>query len=277
MEKVSIIMPCFNDGEYLRDTFDSIAAQTWKNIEVVVVDDGSTDVQTVQLLKQLEQEKRCQLFVQQRQGPAAARNVAFRHATGAYILPLDADDCIDPTYIEKAVQVLEANPGAGACYCQAAFFGWRQGRWELPDYSLRKMLVDNVVFVSSVMRREAFEQAGGYDESFRTGMEDYDFYLSMLENGWEIIQLPEVLFHYRIKKNSRSQTLVRDANDYHATYRRLYEKHQKLYARHMDTVIPDLRDEMLAKRQENIELQKALLRARHPVKMWVSEHILGRK
>ena len=255
MARVSIIMPCYNDGRYLRETFDSIAAQTWPDIEVIEVDDGSDDAQTLDILHQLEAEGRLTLLQQDHQGPSAARNLAFRHATGSMILPLDADDGIDPAYIEKAAQVLAQQPEVGVCYGHADLFDGRTGPWELPDYSLQQMLTDNVVFVTSLCRREVFEQAGGFDESFRTGMEDYDFFLTALENGWKIHQLPETLFHYRIKNASRSQKLLRDNSDYLAVYDRLYHKHRALYAQHMDLVVPHLRRTFLQNRQEIADLR----------------------
>lgn len=258
MEKVSILMPCYNDGAYLREAFSSIEAQTWKNIEVIVVDDGSDDEMTVQTLHELEAEGRCRLYSQANQGPSAARNRAFSESVGEFILPLDADDCIEPTYIERAIQILRENERIGVCYCRADFIGRETGRWGLPDYSVDQMLIDNVVFVSSVMRRTVFEQAGGYDESMKNGMEDYDFYLSVLENKWEIYQIPEVLFHYRIKHMSRSQKLVLDVKDYHRVYRELFSKHKRLYLCYADSLIPDMREKMLVQRQEIIELKKQI-------------------
>lgn len=251
-------MPCYNDGLYLHETFASIERQTWKNIEVIVVDDESDDPFTQQQLADLSREGRCCLLTQKHGGPAAARNLAARQASGEYLLPLDADDTIEPDYIEKAVGILEREPRVGACYCHADFFGEQRGAWNLPDYSLREMLKDNVVFVSTVMRREVFEQAGGYDVGFLAGMEDYDFNLTIIEQGWEIVQLPETLFHYRIKKDSRSQMLSKDKRVYYQVYRQLYEKHRALYCAHADEVIPDLRETFLELRQQTIDLQDQL-------------------
>lgn len=250
MKKVSILMPCFNDGPYLEEALASIEQQTWKNIEVIIVNDESDDLFTRKKLADISQQGRCCLYTQKHSGPAAARNLAAYYASGEYFLPLDADDTIDNDYIEKAVDILEQNPCVGVCYCHADFFGKQRGMWELPNYSLREMLKDNIVFVSSVMRREVFEQAGGYDIKFLAGMEDYDFYLTVIEHGWEIFQLSESLFHYRIKEASRSQMLVKDKEVYFQIYRQLYEKHKELYRAYADMVIPDLREAYLELRMQ---------------------------
>lgn len=238
-------MPCFNDGPYLDETLESIERQTWKNIEVIIINDESDDLFTQKKLADISRQGRYHLYNQKHGGPAAARNLAAHYASGEYFLPLDADDTIENDYIEKAVDILERKPRVGVCYCHANFFGKQSGAWDLPDFSLREMLKDNIVFVSSVMRREVFEQAGGYDIKFLAGMEDYDFYLTVIEQGWEIFQLSESLFHYRIKESSRSQRLIKDKEVYFQIYRRLYEKHKELYRAHADTVIPDLREAYL--------------------------------
>lgn len=260
MEKVSLLIPCYNDGRYLEEAFASIAAQTWPDLEAIVVDDGSDDDLTADVLRRLEAEGRAVVVRGAHQGPAAARNRAAAAATGDYLLPLDADDRIASTYVEKAMAVLRARPEVGVCYCRAELFGERSGPWALPAYSLREMLVDNVVFVTALMRREVFEQAGGFDESFRTGMEDYDFFLTALENGWEIVQLPETLFYYRIKPVSRSKQLMGDQRDYQAVYQRLFDKHRALYAAHWQEAIPALRGQLLAQRGQITALEERLLR-----------------
>ena len=274
MKKVSVIMPCWNDGLYLEDAFQSVERQTWRNVEIVVVDDGSDDPYTRQQLERLSREKRCILLSQTHKGPAAARNLAVQHSSGAYILPLDADDAIAPDYIEKAVCVLEREPEVGVCYCRADFWGAMKGPWMLPDYSLAEMLKDNVVFVSSVMRREVFEHTGGYDERFMDGMEDYDFYLTVIEQGWEVYQLPETLFHYRIKPGSRSQTFSGKKEVYRQVYRTIYEKHKKLYCAHAEHIIPELREEVVENRQKIQELQEQIRKKR---RLWekVADRILS--
>ena len=237
MKRVSVLMPCYNDGAYIEEAVASVWAQTWPEMELIVVDDGSTDAQTRQVLDQLAAQGRCTLLRQENSGPAAARNNAFRHASGDYVLPLDADDRIAPDYVEKAVACLESDERAAVCYCRGEMFGETEGPWILPDYSLGEMLVDNVVFVTALMRREAYEQVGGFDEAMRLGMEDYDFFLSLLERGWTIRQLPETLFFYRIKDGSRSRQLSENGERRKKAYQSIWKKHAAFFGEHLEELL----------------------------------------
>ena len=139
---VSVIMPCYNDGRYIKEAIDSLRRQTYSNFELIVVDDGSDDSETVSILSTLNDGKTTVLHTNHLR-PAGARSYGIERARGKYILPLDSDDTIEPTYLEKAVNVLETQPDIGVVYCQADLFGEKSGRWELPDYSRRAMLLDN--------------------------------------------------------------------------------------------------------------------------------------
>ena len=241
MKTVSILMPCYNDGAYIKEAIASAQAQTWPSIEIIVVDDGSTDPETRKILAELKQQKRCTVLTQANQGPGAARNRAFQHAKGDYILPLDADDRIAPTYIEKALNELEAHPDAGVCYCHAELMGEGSGPWKLPDFSLGEMLIDNVIFVTALIRREAYAQVGGFDESLVRGIEDYDFFLSILEHHWQVRQLPETLFSYRIKSISRSRQLSEDDSLRAQLYQQIFDKHRDFFIAHLDQMLPAVR------------------------------------
>ncbi|MDO4483512.1 MAG: glycosyltransferase family A protein [Clostridia bacterium] len=247
MKKVSIIIPCHNDGQYLPEALACAFAQTWENKEIIIIDDGSADEATLKLLDDLRQDSRVTVLRhEQAKGPSAARNTAIRAGKGEYIMPLDADDKIEPDYIAKAAAVLDSRPEVGAVYAHGDYFGEVTGPMKLKDYNLRDMLVDNVVFVSALIRRSAFEQAGLYDEAFRTGLEDYDGFLGLLEHGWEIVQLPETLFYCRVKPVSRTTKMVDDTEKYRATYQMLYDKHKQLYLDNLDLVFPALKEAFVA-------------------------------
>lgn len=192
MSKVSIIMPCYNDGAYIEEAIASVKAQTYKDIELIVVDDGSNDDHTLKVLNDKVTDSDIKLIRTNRLRPAGARNAGIAEATGKYILPLDSDDTIEPDYVEKAVNILNTNNHIGVVYCYADLFGERSGRWDLPNYSLEKMLLDNIVFVTAMFYKEDWEKVGGFNTNMEHGMEDYDFWLSLLELGREIYQIPEV-------------------------------------------------------------------------------------
>lgn len=244
MKKVSIIMPCYNDGAYIKEAVASVQAQTYPDIELVIVDDGSDDPNTLSVLEQMEDEG-VRLLHTNRLRPAGARNAGIDAASGEYILPLDADDWIEPTYIEKAVEILDSSEKVGVVYCHADLFGEQTGPWELPDYSLDKMLLDNIVFVTALFRKEDWCKVGGYRTTMVHGMEDYDFWLAILELGREIRQLPETLFHYRIKPVSRTSRFQDDPRVVQQTYRMIYQQHPVLYEKYKNEYAMILRDALI--------------------------------
>lgn len=257
MKKVSVIMPCFNDGAYIEEAVASIRAQTYPNIELVIIDDGSDEPETKAVLEKLESSGAVLLHTN-RLRPAGARNAGIAAATGEYILPVDADDFIAPNYIEKAVKIMDDNDNIGVVYCHADLFGEQSGPWELPDYSLEKMLLDNIIFVSAMFRREDWCKVGGYRTTMKHGMEDYDFWLSILELDRSVHQLPEVLFHYRIKPVSRTTRFQEDPAVVQQTYRMIYNQHPVLYEKYKDLYAMVLRDALIEQLFLNRAYQKSI-------------------
>lgn len=242
--EVSVIMPCFNDGQYIQDAVDSVNLAKNENTEIIIIDDGSTDDKTKYILEQVRHE-RIRVLHCDRMGPSAARNKGISSAYGDYILPLDADDRIESTYINKALKILKENSRVGVVYCYADLFGKEKGRWRLPDYSFDRMLVDNIVFVTALFRKDDWNKVGGYRTDMKFGLEDYDFFLSMLEIEKDIYQIPEVLFHYRIKKKSRTTAFMSNKEQVKETYRKIYEYHRVFYQKHAEKHAMLLRNELI--------------------------------
>ncbi|MDQ2701768.1 MAG: glycosyltransferase family 2 protein [Pseudomonadota bacterium] len=274
MSRVSVVIPCYDSGATLDEAVQSALAQTWDDLEVVVVDDGSTDPATVALLDGAAW-PRTRIIRQANAGPAAARNAAIGAATGEYVLPLDADDRIAPTYVEKAHAVLQARPEVGIVYCKAEKFGAASGAWELPAYSIRELAVDNVIFVTSLFRRADWEHVGGFNEQLRHGVEDYDFWLKLVGMGREVVQLEETLFQYRVQSSSRTTGFSADRAGMVDTYARIFRDNIGFFAQNAETLFEHrfaLYDELGMYRARYGRLE-ALLR-RHPalarIARWVS-------
>jgi len=233
MGKVSIVIPCYNSGHFLPETVASALAQTYQDLDVIIVDDGSTDPATIQLLDTASW-PRTRIIRRANGGPSAARNTAVAASDAEFILPLDADDTIEPTYVEKAVAAIAQRPDVGIVYCKAQRFGAESGPWNLPPYTLREMVIDNVIFVTSLYRRSDWAAVGGYSETLRHGVEDYDFWVKLLALGRDVIQLDEFLFNYRIQETSRTTTFSEDRSNVVSTYAEIFRRNIGFYAKHAE-------------------------------------------
>ena len=229
MPKVSVIIPCYNQGQYLDEAVQSVLAQSCDDFEIIIVNDGSTDEFTNDLLSSYRGEK-INVIHTANQGLAEARNTGIRASTGRYILPLDADDKIGAVYLAEAAKVLDAAPETGIVYCEAEYFGEKTGKWDLPPYSFEKMLRENKIFCSAFFRREDYDATCGYDPKMIHGLEDWDFWLSLLELGKKVYRIPKTLFYYRIRANSMVNTL--DEEKYAYLRERIYRNHITLYMQH---------------------------------------------
>ncbi|MDU9049608.1 MAG: glycosyltransferase family A protein [Candidatus Electrothrix sp. Rat3] len=239
MPRVSVVIPCYNQGAFVDETINSVLDQTWQDFEIIVVNDGSTDLFTVNHLRQLHFPKTRVLHTEN-QGLSSARNNGIREAQGEYILPLDADDRIGPTYLEQAVQLLDADPYVGIVYCKARFFGDRNSEWQLPEYSLEEMLLNNIIFCTSFFRRADWEDVGGFDPAMIYGWEDYDFWLSLIERGRQVKRIPEILFYYRIRSDSMLRS--KEKRQKVAILVKIFHKHEALYKKHIDVLFDQLVD-----------------------------------
>lgn len=229
MKKVSVVIPCFNQSDFLLDAVKSVVNSTYKNIEIIVINDGSTEKTPQEFHNMLMPFDNVILINQKNSGVCAARNNGITKATGDYILPLDADDKIADTYIEKAVLILEQNPDIGIVYCKAEFFGTGQNkRWNLKPATLSNMLIQNRIFPSGVYRKSKFFEIGGYKKEMELGCEDWDFWLSIIETGAKVYQIPEVLFYYRKQQNERTKQSLRPIN-YLKIRLNIVKFHNKLY------------------------------------------------
>lgn len=205
LKKVSIVIPVYNEEpSFLEAAVASALAQTHPDIEVVLVDDGSTRESTLSTLEQLQQNERIRLLHQANQGPSVARNTGVLAASGDYILPLDSDDLIEPEYVRIAYEQMEKNPRLGLVYCLADYIGDKTGPWELPPYRYPDILLGNCIFCTTLFRKEDWLSVGGYKQEMKLGWEDYEFFLSLIEKGFEVYCIPQVLFHYRKHGVSRS-------------------------------------------------------------------------
>lgn len=234
MPRVSVIIPCYNQGQFIDEAIESVFAQTYKDFEVTVINDGSTDAQTNLILGSYDK-RPIKLIQTDNQGVARARNLGIRESSGEYILPLDADDKIGNSYMEKAVEVLDANPGIGIVYCEAEVFGAWAGKWDLPEYRFPDILFNNVIFCSGFYRKSDWREVNGYNPNMIYGFEDYDFWLSLIELGREVYRIPETLFFYRQWAGSRNESITLEQMTF--LYAQLFKNHPKLYSDNIGVLV----------------------------------------
>jgi glycosyltransferase involved in cell wall biosynthesis len=207
---VTVGVPCFNYGSYLPEALDSVLASTLQDFEILVINDGSTDPGTLEVLAAVEsRDPRVRVVHQQNQGLAAARNKGAALGRGKYVISLDADDRIAPTYLEKTVWVLEHHPEYAFAYSLVRMFGSDQSIWKTEPFSLEKALRYNHVPTGAVFRREAWVEAGGFrDELY--GQDDWNFWITLGAKGWEGCFIEEPLFYYRKHDVSMWSTLQQE-------------------------------------------------------------------
>ena len=168
------------------------------------------------------------------------KNVLTRGQTGSFIC-----EEAPVSRLEKAVSELESDSNLGIVYCHADLFGLETGKWNLPDYDFKYEILDNCIFVSAVFRREDWVRVGGFCEDLHHGMEDYDFWLSILELGRSVLQFEETLFHYRIKDISRTSLFLNDYDKVQQTYLEIFNRHKTLYSANFETYCIELRRNLI--------------------------------
>jgi len=205
---VSIIIPCYNQAQYLVEVVDSVLGQTYANWECIIVNDGSPDHTAEVANELLKKDDRIRYVEKENGGLSSARNFGIQQATGQYILPLDADDKIAPDYVSGCIDAFKDDAGLTVVYCEAEFFGEMTGKWSLPAYTLQALLLDNMIFCTAMFKKSDWEEAGGYDEHMKNGMEDWEFWISLLkEKGRKVLKLPMVGFYYRIRGKSMVENI----------------------------------------------------------------------
>lgn len=206
----SVIIPCFNLGKYLPECILSVQKQEYKNFELIIVDDGSTDVSTINYLKSLEQEN-MQIHFQKNMGVSAARNYGASFSKGDYLLFLDADDKIAPDYFRLAFEYLQKGNDPEYIYCDLLEFEGGDAYRSVGDLTLKAVLLHAVTHVSGIIKRSLWERSGGFDTDFVNGWEDWDFLIRITASGIRCYKIPGAMLLYRIRTGSRD----RQANEKH--------------------------------------------------------------
>lgn len=214
--RASIIIPCYNQAEFVAQAIQSALSQTYPDVEVIVVNDGSTDSSFSVMQRFSGQIK---IIDQRNKGLAGARNAGAMNSVGDVILPLDADDWIEADYLQKTMPLM--SDVVGIVSTDMHFFGIQNCVIQIKPTTLKEEMLSNRLPVCSLINRKAFLETGGYNPRLSVGYEDWSLWLDILSRGWRHAVVSEPLFHYRTK----AQSMIREAGKHHAE---LYSDIKKL-------------------------------------------------
>ncbi len=257
---VSVIVPCYKQAHFLNEALQSVLDQSYENWECIIVNDGSPD-HTEEVAKQwCNKDKRFVYKYKLNGGLSSARNAGIAICNGDFVLPLDSDDVLHKSYLQKLVPILNGNSKLGVVSCFTYFF---RGTISNISYVLKPkghnykdLLYGNQLVATSLYRKSSWEMVGGYDEAMKTGFEDWEFWISITKNGLNYHIEKEPLFYYRKAK----QSMLVQTTKYHAeaTKEYIYKKHKLLYIEDFENCLSELFYDLKTSRNSERKIKNSL-------------------
>lgn len=238
LDRVDVVIPCFNDGAHLLEAIGSLGPARAGGGGVVIVNDGSTDPLTLDVLAGLRM-RGFRVIDQPNRGLAAARNTGWKACTRPHVLFLDADNRVEPDYAAKAADVLDSRPDVAVVYADKMVFGLREGIEEQPEVTLPQLLAGNRIDACAVVRRSALEACGGADEQMLQGYEDWELWIRLMALGHRFHHIKEPLFHYRVREGSLLSR-VEQPDIRAGVVGHVVRKHSLLFLEHAHAVVSEL-------------------------------------
>lgn len=231
---ISVIIPCYNDGKYLIETVDKVKQQTFQNFEIIIVNDGSTDLETLKILDQIP--SRGVTVLHKANGRmSSARNYGVKHAKGTIIAALDADDYFHPSFFQKALDVLKGNENIAVVSSYIQMFGEFKKVSKPRGGDAYNFLFSSQCPACAMVRKSCWDEVGGYDEEMKNGYEDWEFYIRITKKGWTIHIIPEILFYYRQTRKSTHKNFTLPNRSQLVNY--LVDKHKDWYIEKLKELI----------------------------------------
>lgn len=225
---LSIIIPFYNMGSLILETLLSVNESTYTDIEIIIVNDGSDDIESIEVLREIESSMPSIKVIHiDNGGLSNARNIGAYAAKGEFIAFLDSDDLIAPEYYQRCIEILKAYKNVSFVYSWVRFFGLRDDIWVTFDTEFPLLLLTNMLSAFAVIKKDHFLKYGINKVEMKEGMEDHESWINMCKNGCAGISIPEALVHYRIRSNSMARQFNREiVND---LFYKISQFHLELY------------------------------------------------
>lgn len=228
--KISVVIPCYNQGEYLEDSIESAYSQTVSPHEILIVDDGSGDdsgeIADRYMFKEFPQiESPVRVIHQVNKGLPSARNTGIMNATGDYILFLDADDMLEENAIEEITKaIIQTN--ADVIAPSFTEFGKSDREVILESFTLEELKQANRIGYFCAIKRSVLLEVGGYNPKMKWGWEDYDLTFDLFKRSKHFLVMKEKLVRYRVKEKS----MIHTANEHsQELYQQIQQNHPTLF------------------------------------------------
>ena len=225
-ELISVIVPCFNGGFLLEKCINSVINQTWNNKEIVLVNDGSDEKTTIQIINKFRSLPNINIIDQSNKGLPSARNTGIRNARGNYLFFLDSDDWIEPETLEQMYVFLKINKDASYIFADIVLEG-EVNKIVKKEYNLFEQLFLNQLPYSIFIKKEICIKYGGYDEEMRYGYEDWEFNIRLGSHKINGKRLPYPLFHYSV--NQYGMLLSKSSKRHSKIWKYIISKNKNLF------------------------------------------------
>ena len=231
---LSVVIPYYNLGRTLPETIESIKQSTYKKYEIIIVNDGSSDEESVEVLKNYENDPQIRILNIENQGLANARNVGAEAAKGEFVAFIDADDKIDKTFYQKSINILHQYTNVSYVYSWVKYFEGSEAVWPTFNIHIPYLLCANMLAAYAVIRKNDFLNFGKNRIKMEYGMEDYDGWVSLAEHGCLGVSIPELLNLYRVRKDSMSRAFNKKMRIY--LYQVSRDGHEKIFEKYAKEV-----------------------------------------
>ncbi len=233
--KISIIVPCYNQAQYLDECLESVLEQTFHDWECIIINDGSPDDTAEVSKKWIEKDLRFKYIYQVNAGLSATRNKGIENSIGEFILPLDADDKISKDYLAVCINEFLNDKDLNVVYGKAVKFGAINSVWILADYNFNNLLQSNMIFCSAMFKKTDWQKVNGYDQNMTFGYEDWEFWINILKDSGKVKRNLDCTFYYRIQNNnSMIDLLNKDADKKFMMQKYIFDKHKSLFTTQTD-------------------------------------------